>query len=71
MGKRGESNGRVGKGKPRTQPYPYEFRIKMVRLYLEEGYSTKWEEYWKQKLGIEGHFRINIASLQLSPCKHF
>ena len=37
MEKRGK--GRVVKAKPRTRPYPYEFRIKMVRLYLEEGYK--------------------------------
>ena len=30
----------AGKLKRRTQPYPYKFREKMVRLYLEEGYST-------------------------------
>jgi len=29
------------------------------------------EEYWKHKLGIEGHFGIHIASVQLSPCKDF
>jgi len=40
MRKKGKSRGRVGKLKRRTRPYPYEFRMKMVRLYLEEGYST-------------------------------
>jgi transposase-like protein len=28
-----------GKARPRSLPYPYEFLLKMVRLYLEEGYS--------------------------------
>jgi transposase-like protein len=40
MRKKSKRKGRVGKAKKRTRPYPYEFRIKMVRLYLEEGYST-------------------------------
>ncbi len=38
MGKRVKGKERAGKG--RSQPYPYEFRLKLVRLYLEEGYST-------------------------------
>jgi hypothetical protein len=39
MRKKAKSRGRVGKLKRRNQPYPYEFRMKMVRLHLEEGYS--------------------------------
>jgi hypothetical protein len=45
---------------------------KLSKMILLKHYSrTKWEKYWKHKLGIEGHFHINIASVQLSPCKHF
>lgn len=45
---------------------------KLSKMILLKQYSrTKWEEYWKSKLGIEGHFHIEIASVQLSPCKHF
>jgi hypothetical protein len=45
---------------------------KLSKMILLKQYSrTKWEKYWKHKLGIEGHFHINIASVQLSPCKHF
>jgi hypothetical protein len=51
MGKRGKSRGRVGKAKGRTRPYPYEFRIKMVRLYLEEGYSTT---VLREQFGVSG-----------------
>ena len=40
MVRRAKAKGSWGKAKPRTRPYPYEFRLKMVRLYLEEGYST-------------------------------
>ena len=40
MRKKINTKGRVGKVKRRTRPYPYEFRIKMVQLYLKEGYST-------------------------------
>jgi transposase InsO family protein len=46
-GKRG-----VGKGKPKTRPYPYEFRIKMVRLYLEERYSTT---VLREEFGVSSH----------------
>jgi len=44
----------------------------LSKMILLKQYSrSKWEEYWKHKLGIEGHFDIRIASVQLSPCKHF
>lgn len=37
----------------------------MIRQYSRE----KWEQYWKEKLGINGHFGINIISVELSPCQ--
>jgi hypothetical protein len=44
----------------------------LSKIILVKQYSpSKWEEYWKHKLGIEGHFQINIASVQLSSCKDF
>ena len=44
----------------------------LSKMILVKQYSpSKWEEYWKHKLGIEGHFDIHIASVQLSPCKDF
>jgi hypothetical protein len=44
----------------------------LSKMILLKQYSrVKWEEYWKHKLGIKGHFDIHIASVQLSPCKHF
>lgn len=52
MGKRGKGKDRVGKVKPRTRPYPYEFRIKMVRLYLEERYSTA---VLGEQFGVSSH----------------
>lgn len=40
MKKKRKASGR-GKRKHRTAPaYPPEFRLKVVRLYLEEGYKT-------------------------------
>ena len=39
----------------------------MIRQYSRE----KWEQYWKDKLGIKGYFNIEILSAKLSPCKHF
>ena len=53
MGKRGK--GKVGAGKTakrKTRPYPYEFRIKMVRLYLEEGYSAR---VLREQFGVSSH----------------
>ena len=52
MGKRVKSKGRVGKARPRSRPYSYEFRIKMVRLYLEEGYSTT---VLREEFGVSSH----------------
>jgi hypothetical protein len=39
----------------------------LLRQYSRE----KWEQYWKEKLGIKGYFDIQIQSVELSPCKHF
>lgn len=39
----------------------------MIRQYSRD----KWEEYWKQKLGINGYFHISISSVNLSPGAHF
>jgi hypothetical protein len=45
---------------------------KLSKMILLKQYScSKWEKYWKHKLGIEDHFDIQIASIKLSPCKHF
>ena len=38
----------------------------MIRQYSRD----KWEEYWKKKLGIEGHFSIHIVATELCPCQH-
>jgi transposase InsO family protein len=52
MGKKIKIKGRVGKAKRRSRPYPYEIRIKMVRLYLEEGYSAT---VLQEQFGVSGH----------------
>ena len=52
MVKRSNAKGRGGKVKPRTRPYPYEFRLKMVRLFLEEGYSTS---ILRESFGVSHH----------------
>jgi transposase InsO family protein len=36
----------------RTSAYPVEFRLRMVRLYLEEGYSTS---LLREQFGVSGH----------------
>ena len=50
----------AGKLKRRTQPYPYEFREKMVRWYLEEGYSTT---VLLEQFGVSSHSVIRFADL--------
>ena len=39
----------------------------MIRQYSRE----KWEQYWKEKLGIKGYFNIEILAVKLSPGTHF
>jgi len=39
----------------------------MIRQYSRD----KWEQYWKEKLGIKGYFDIEIMSVNLPSCKHF
>ena len=39
----------------------------MIRQYSRD----KWEQYWKEKLGIKGYFDIEIRFVKLSPCTHF
>jgi hypothetical protein len=39
----------------------------MLRQYSRD----KWEKYWKQKMGINGYFGIEIRSVKLSPGTHF
>ena len=44
----------------------------LSKMILLKHYSrSKWQEYWKNKLGIKDHFDIQIASVHLSPCKDF
>ena len=39
----------------------------MIRQYSRD----KWEQYWKEKLGIKGYFNIRIKSTQISGCLNF
>ncbi|MDY6857592.1 MAG: hypothetical protein SWO11_23400 [Thermodesulfobacteriota bacterium] len=44
----------------------------LSKMIMIKQYSRKkWEQYWKEKLGIKGYFDIEIRSVQMSPCKHF
>jgi transposase-like protein len=49
--KRGREPGGV-KRAYRTLAYPVEFRLRMVRLFLEEGYSTT---LLCEQFGVSGH----------------
>jgi len=45
---------------------------KLSNMIILKKYSKeKWEKYWKQKLGIEGHFSISILSAKYCPCHNF
>lgn len=45
---------------------------KLSKMILLKQYSrSQWLQYWKQKLDINGYFQITVASVCLSPCKHF
>jgi transposase InsO family protein len=52
MGKKIKGRGRSGKSVRRTRPYPFEFRLKIIRLYLEEGYSTG---VLQEQFGVSSH----------------
>ncbi len=44
----------------------------LSKMILLKQYSRKkWEQYWKEKMGIKGFFNIHIHSVKLSPCIHF
>ena len=45
---------------------------KLSKMIILKKYSKeKWERYWKQKLGIQGHFSIKIVHAELRPCHNF
>jgi len=39
----------------------------MIRQYSRD----KWEQYWKDKLGIKGHFKIQLVSVEIQRCLNF
>lgn len=45
---------------------------KLSKMIILKKYSKeKWKQYWKQKLGINGYFTIQIAKAESCPCPHF
>ena len=52
MRKKAKGRGRSGKVSRRTRAYPYEFRLQIVRLYLEEGYNTS---VLREQFGVSNH----------------
>jgi len=45
---------------------------KLSQMIIFKKYrKEKWEQYWKQKLGIVGHFNIQIEKVEICPCQHF
>ena len=45
---------------------------KLSKMIILKKYSKeKWEQYWKQKLGIQGFFEIQIAQIEKGPCHYF
>ncbi len=39
----------------------------MIMRYSQD----KWEQYWKEKIGIKGYFNIEIGAVKLLPCEDF
>ena len=52
MGKKAKARVRVGKASGRTKPYSYEFRLQIVRLYLEERCNTT---VLREQFGVSSH----------------
>lgn len=45
---------------------------KLSKMIILKQYSKeKWQQYWKQKLGIDGNFKIQISHVEICPCPHF
>jgi hypothetical protein len=45
---------------------------KLSKMIILKKYSNeKWEQFWKQKLGIEGHFSICFVQAEIQPCHNF
>lgn len=40
-------------------------------IILKKYCKDKWEQYWKQKLGIDGNFSIQITNAEIHPCHNF
>jgi hypothetical protein len=44
----------------------------LSKMIMIKQYSRHtWEEYWKEKLGINGYFNIQIQKVYLTPCHNF
>jgi hypothetical protein len=45
---------------------------KLSKMIVLKKYSKeKWQQYWKHKLGIEGHFSIRLVHAETGPCHNF
>lgn len=45
---------------------------KLSKMIILKKYSNeKWQQYWKQKLGIEGNFSIRLVHAETCPCHNF
>ena len=45
---------------------------KLSKMIILKKYSNeKWKQFWKEKLGIEGHFRICFVQSEIRPCHNF
>jgi hypothetical protein len=40
-------------------------------IILKKYSKEKWQQYWKQKLGIEGNFSILLLHAETCPCHNF
>jgi hypothetical protein len=40
-------------------------------ILLKQYAKDKWEQFWKQKLGIKGYFSIQLQKIEITPCQTF
>ncbi len=40
-------------------------------ILIKQYAKDKWEQFWKEKLGIKGYFNIQIQTVEINLCPNF
>jgi len=40
-------------------------------ILIKQYAKDKWEQFWKEKLGIKGYFNIHIQTVKINLCPNF